>query len=69
MDTVKKEKEFGEKLQKDKEEKERAQEEARKNKPSSVSILGGAKAVDTTQREKEIDDKLSKITVAKDAEI
>merc|ERR1712086_670905 len=49
-------------------EKERAQEEARKNKPSSASIFGGAKPVDTTQREKEMEDKLSKMTVAKDAE-
>jgi len=68
VDTVKKEKEIEEKLQKEKEEKTRAQEEARKNKPSSASIFGGAKPVDTTQREKEMEDKLSKMTVAKDAE-
>lgn len=68
VDTVKKEKEIEEKLQREKEEKERAQEEARKNKPSAASIFGGAKPVDTTQREKEIEDKLSKMTVSKDAE-
>jgi len=66
VDTVKKEKEIEDKLQKEKEEKERALEEARKNKPSAASIFGGAKPVDTTQREKEIEDKLSKLSVAKD---
>merc|ERR1712179_838674 len=66
VDTVKKEKEIEEKLQREKEEKERAAEEARKNKPSAASIFGGAKPVDTTQREKEIEDKISKLTVGKD---
>merc|ERR1712142_25162 len=63
---VKKEKEIEEKLLKEKEEKERALEESKRNKPSAASIFGGAKPVDTTQREKEIEDKLSKMSVSKD---
>merc|ERR1711970_1384210 len=43
-----------------------AMEEARKNKPSAASIFGGAKPVDTTQREKEIEEKLSKLEVKPD---
>jgi len=66
VDTVKKEKEIEEKLLKEKEEKERALEESKRNKPSAASIFGGAKPVDTTQREKEIEDKLSKMSVSKD---
>merc|ERR1711997_645334 len=67
-DTLKKEKEIEEKLQREKEEKERAIEEAKKNKPSAASIFGGAKPVDTTQREKEIEEKLSKMSAAEDKE-
>merc|ERR1712142_340668 len=63
---VKKEKEIEEKLLKEKEEKERALEESKRNKPSAASIFGGAKPVDTTQREKEIEDKLSKMSVSMD---
>jgi len=68
VDTVKKEKEMEEKLLREKEEKEKAQEEARKNKPSAASIFGGAKPVDTAQREKEIESKLAKMSVSKDSD-
>merc|ERR1719225_1301889 len=47
---------------------ERAIEEAKKNKPSAASIFGGAKPVDTTQREKEIEEKLSKMSASEDKE-
>ena len=57
MDTVQKEKDLAEK--REKEEKER--EEAR-NKPKS-NPFGAAKPVDVTKREKEMEDKLSKLTV------
>merc|ERR1719288_609639 len=53
-----------ERLQKEKEEKERALEEAKKNKPSAASIFGSAKPVDTTQREKEVEEKLSKLSAS-----
>ena len=68
MDTLKKEKEIEEKLNREKEEKERAIEEAKKNKPSAASIFGGAKPVDTTQREKEIEEKLSRMSASEDKE-
>merc|ERR1712228_917229 len=48
----------------EKEEKERAIEEAKKNKPSAASIFGSAKPVDTYVREKEIEEKLSKMTTS-----
>ena len=68
MDTLKKEKEMEEKLIREKEEKARAIEEAKKNKPSAASIFGGAKPVDTTQREKEIEEKLSKMSTSDEKE-
>merc|ERR1719427_2206336 len=58
-----------EKLLKEKKEKELALEEARKNKPSAASIFGGAKPVDTSQREKEIESKLEKMTVKKETDV
>ena len=68
VDTLKKEQEIEDKLKREKEEKEKAMEEARKNKPSAASIFGSAKPVDTTQREKEIEEKLSKMTTSEDAD-
>merc|ERR1719427_2516943 len=58
-----------EKLLKEKKEKELALEEARKNKPSAASIFGGAKPVDTSQGEKEIESKLEKMTVKKETDV
>merc|ERR1712048_1458349 len=49
---------------KEKEEKAKALEEAKKNKPSAASIFGSAKPVDTTQREREVEEKLSKLSTA-----
>merc|ERR1712098_616952 len=62
VDTLKKEMEIEERHKREKEEKERAIEEAKKNKPSAASIFGSAKPVDTSVREKEIEEKLSKLT-------
>merc|ERR1711983_121035 len=45
-------------------EKAKASEEAKKNKPSAASIFGSAKPVDTTQREREVEEKLSKLSTA-----
>merc|ERR1712112_424028 len=64
VDTLKREKEMEERLQKEKEEKAKALEEAKKNKPSAASIFGSAKPVDTTQREREVEEKLSKLSTA-----
>merc|ERR1712029_703743 len=58
------EKEMEERLQKEKEEKAKALEEAKKNKPSAASIFGSAKPVDTTQREREVEEKLSKLSTS-----
>ena len=57
MDTVAKEKELAEKEK----ERERAREEAR-NKPKS-NPFGAAKPVDTLKKEKEMEEKLSKLSV------
>merc|ERR1719330_2221650 len=54
-------------MKKEKEEKEKALEEAKKNKPSAASIFGSAKPVDTTQREKEIEEKLSKMSTSEES--
>merc|ERR1712098_840204 len=64
VDTLKKEMEIEERHKREKEEKERAIEEAKKNKPSAASIFGSAKPVDTSVREKEIEEKLSKLTTS-----
>merc|ERR1712156_1366170 len=37
------------------------------NKPSAASIFGSAKPVDTTQREKEIEEKLSKMSTSEES--
>merc|ERR1712098_750638 len=39
-------------------------EEAKKNKPSAASIFGSAKPVDTSVREKEIEEKMGKLTTS-----
>ena len=61
MDTVQKEKEIEEKLAREKDEKERAREEARKAPKSNP--FGAAKPVDTLKKEQEIESKLSKLSV------
>merc|ERR1712226_431679 len=61
VDTVQKEKEMDEKLAREKEEKERAREEARKAPKSNP--FGAAKPVDTLKKEQEIESKLSKLSV------
>ena len=58
---MQKEKEMDEKLAREKEEKERAREEARKAPKSNP--FGSAKPVDTLKKELEIESKLSKLTV------
>merc|ERR1712038_1575786 len=61
VDTVQKEKEMDEKLAREKEEKEKAREEARKAPKSNP--FGAAKPVDTLKKEQEIESKLSKLSV------
>merc|ERR1712012_989665 len=61
VDTVQKEKEIEEKLAREKDEKERAREEARKAPKSNP--FGVAKPVDTLKKEQEIESKLSKLSV------
>ena len=47
----------------------RVEEERKtKPKPSAASIFGGAKPVDTTAREKEIEQKLNKLSVGGEEE-
>merc|ERR1711874_806022 len=61
VDTLKKEREIEDKL-------ERRGEEPKKTRPSAASIFGGAKPVDTTAREREIEQKLNKMSVGDEAE-
>ena len=54
---------MADRMKEEKEEKEGALEEAKKNKPSAASIFG--KPVDTTQRDKEIKEKLAGIRASR----